>query len=131
MKVYFTVFLALLILAGGIFSEGCAAETTKPAQRAELLDDATMRKLVAADVPSDRYDLLSLIGDWDFDLKYWSRKDADWEFSTGTATNEMILGGRYLSSTLRTTLNIGGNTIPYEGRSFSATTRAGNHIPRS
>ena len=118
MKKHLLVLPVVCILVLAISPNGYAANKAPTTSHIELLDKATMEKLVIVEAPANQHFLSDLMGDWDFDLKYWSKKDADWELSTGTATNEMILGGRFLSSTLRTVLNIGGNTIAYEARSF-------------
>ena len=119
MKNYFTVLLALFVLIGGISSDGYAAEKNRTTLRLEIVDDATMEKLSKLGGPSEQHRILSaLIGAWDYDLKYWEKKDSEPQLSTGTIVNEMILGGRFLSSKTNVILNIGGQNIPYEGWSI-------------
>ena len=116
MKNHFTALLALLILTGGISSHGYAEEKPRITPRLEILDDATMKKLAKLSEPSAQHRTLSsLTGTWDYTLKYWTKEDSDAQTSSGTLTNEMILGDQFLSSKTGLILNIGGQNIPYEG----------------
>lgn len=85
----------------------------------ELIDDATMKKILAATEPSEHMRVLSpMIGKWYYELKYWAKKDADPQLSSGLVDNQMMFGGRFLSSQLNLILNIGGQNIHYEGTNF-------------
>ena len=112
-KIILTCVCVSALLMGGSFSGAYAAETSRPTTRIELLTKDSIKKL--AKIDEEHSILPALSGNWDFDLKYWSNKDSEPQLSTGTATNEMILGGRYLSSKANVVLNIGGQNIPYEG----------------
>jgi hypothetical protein len=119
MKKYFTALLAFFVLIGGVVSDGYAEEKIRTAPRVGMLDDATMGKLSKLGAPSEQHHILSaLIGAWDYDLKYWEKKDSEPQLSTGTIVNEMILGGRFLSGKTNVILNIGGQNIHYEGWSI-------------
>jgi len=120
MKKYMTALLALLVLTGGSVSYAHAAEKAKePPTRFEKLDEATMEKMAKLGAAHEENRILaSLIGTWDFDLKFWSSKDAEPQLSTGTVTNEMVLGNRFLSGKMMVVLNIGGENVPYEGWSL-------------
>jgi hypothetical protein len=93
-----------------------AQATARTAQRVEILNAATMKELEKQGAPSEQHRLLSsLAGKWAFDLKYWAKKDAEPQLSTGTATNEMVLGDRFLSSKIFAMLNFDGQVLPYQG----------------
>jgi hypothetical protein len=115
MKTYFFAFLALVI-ATSIPLTAHAVEVTKSKAKIELLDEAAMQRLGGRGTSSTQHEILpALVGDWSFDLKYWSKKDAEPQLSMGTVKNEMVLGDRFLSSKASVMLNIGGQNIPYEG----------------
>lgn len=56
--------------------------------------------------------LQDLAGNWTFKMKMWSDPSAKPENYEGTATYEMILGGRYLQSIQKGVMN----GMPFEGR---------------
>lgn len=118
MKKYMTALMTFLVLAGislGVHAQEKAA-AFPPLER---MDTAAMEKLAKLGVAHEQNRILaSLIGTWDFDLKYRSGKDAEPQLSTGTVTNEMVLGNRFLSSKMIVVLNIGGENIPFEGWGF-------------
>ena len=113
------VFLfALLFLTYGA-TPGYAAKKAGNVPHIELLSKATMQKLIEKGSPSEQHQILaSLSGIWDYDLKYWSKKGSEPQLSNGTVDNKMVLGDRFLSSKINIILNIGGQSIPYEGWLF-------------
>ncbi len=116
MKNCLAVALALFVLAAGISTESHAEEKTATIPHIEMLDDATIEKLTTSGALSEQHQLLvPLAGVWYYELKYWTKEGEDPQISTGIATNEMILGGKYLLSKTSLILNIGGQNIPYEG----------------
>ena len=117
MKNYMTAVLAFLVLMGGSVHAEYAEEKAKVAPPPnEMLEGATMEKLAKLGAASEQHRILeTLAGAWNFDLKYWTNKDAEPQLSTGTVTNEMILGNRFLSGKIAMILNIGGENIHYEG----------------
>lgn len=107
--------LALLVLAAGVSAESRAEGEAAATPYIEMLDDVTMEKLLPSSELSDqRQLLLPLAGNWYYELKYWTREGAEPQISTGTAKNEIILGGVYLLSRTSLILNVGGQNIPYE-----------------
>jgi len=120
MKNYMTAVLAFIVLMGAGVPNGYAGEKAAArAPRIEMLDDATMTKMRKLGMADEQNRILaSIVGAWDFDLHFWSKEDSDPQFSTGTAANEMIFDNRFLSSKMLVILNIGGETIPYEGWSL-------------
>jgi hypothetical protein len=116
MKNYLIALCALLVLTVGISSEARAEKKAAPAPQIEMLDDATVEKLAALGGLSEQHQLLAtLIGTWYYEMRYWPKEGAEPQTSTGTATNEIILGGKYLLTKTSLILNIGGQNIPYEG----------------
>ena len=116
MRQIFICSLTLFFLTISFISNAYAEEKHVSAPRIEMLDDATMDKLVKLPEPSAPHQMLSsLIGTWYYTIKYWTKEGADAQISTGLITNEMILDGRFLSSKTSLLLNIGGQYIPYEG----------------
>lgn len=93
-----------------------AAQKAKatPAPRAELLGKEAMQKLEKQGEASEQNQILAaLVGDWDYDLNFWSKKGAPAQMSTGYTTNKMIFNNRFLSLETSVPLNIGGQNIPY------------------
>lgn len=115
MRNYLAILLSLLVFATMTSWEARAEEKAAVSASIEMLDDATMEKLAASGELSDQQQLLaSLTGTWYYELKYWTNEGTAPQISTGTATNEMILGKKYLLSKTSVILNIGGQNIPYE-----------------
>lgn len=118
------VLLALFVLIGALASTGCDAEENRssknsPASQAEIqfLGDATMDKLAQTATASEHHRIFTeLVGQWDYELKFWSGRDAKPQKSRGTMDNKLELSDRYLFGTTVVILNIGGQIIPYEGR---------------
>ncbi len=107
--------LAMLVFVAWIPVESRAEEKTASTPHIEMLDDSIIDKLLPSSELSDQHQLLlPLTGTWYYVLKYWAKEGVEPQISTGTATNEMILGGKYLLSKTSLILNIGGQNIPYE-----------------
>lgn len=116
MKNCFVTLCALLVLTAGISSEAHAEKKAAPTPQIEMLDDATIEKLAPLGELSEHHQLLApLAGTWYYEMRYWSKEGAEPQISTGTATNKIILGGKYLLSKTSLILNAGGQNIPYEG----------------
>ncbi len=64
--------------------------------------------------------LAKAVGDWKVTNKYWYSPDSEPEVSEGTATAEMIMGGRYLQFTHRGTIM----GMPFEGVSIEGYDKA-------
>lgn len=116
MKISLTATLCLFLFMVCASLEVYAEEKTSTTPQIEMLSDAVMDKLEkASETPEQSQLLLPLAGSWYYELKYWTKAGAEPQVSTGIATNEMILGGRYLQTKTNLILNIGGQNIPYEG----------------
>ncbi|MCB1784522.1 MAG: DUF1579 family protein [Alphaproteobacteria bacterium] len=124
MKRFTLASLVLMFTLSGWSSTGFAAEKTFTKSQGskshiEMLDEATVKKLHKDGAASERnFVLMPMLGRWEFDLKFWSQKDASPQLSTGYVVNTMILDNRFMSSEMNVILNIGGQNIPYEGQGY-------------
>ena len=113
-SIYVIALLALLCF--GIAAPAQAKGKPGDIPRVEKLDHAAMEKLKKLAGLTDESRLLStLAGTWDYIVKYRTDEDADPQMSSGAMTNEMVVGGRFLSSKTTLILNVGEQNIPYEG----------------
>lgn len=89
------------------------AEATKAAQAAgEMSEDAMMKQMAEMAAPNEHHQhLAKMAGSWTYKSKMWMAPDAPPVESEGKATNEMILGGRFLK--MHTTGMMMG--MPFEG----------------
>ena len=116
MKFFWTALLVLFSFTAGNVSQSFAEERITTPPQIDLIDDAIMEKLLQASEASEQSQLLiPLEGTWYYEFKYWVRDDAEPQISSGTATSEMILNGKYLLTKTNLILNIGGQNIPYGG----------------
>lgn len=107
--------LTFIVVFFGVFTNSYAEKIAKSTPEIEILDDAIMEKLAQSEATSEEQQLLnSLAGKWYYELSYWNKNDAEAQISTGTAKNEIILGGKYLLSKTNLILNLDGENIPYE-----------------
>lgn len=116
MKNHFIALSAALILIGISLSSAHAAENKQDTSKIEMLDDAVMQKLVQSGDLLDQHQLLAaLAGSWYYELRYWEKSGAEPQISSGIATSDLILDGKYLVTKTTLILNIGGQNIPYAG----------------
>lgn len=116
MSKIFALLVALLLFAA---VDARAEDQNTGLPQIEALDTPTLEKLSKEGEASLQHDILArMAGTWSFDLKFTAKKDAAPQTSSGTAVNEMILGGRFLSGKMTTILNIGGQNLAYEGVSL-------------
>jgi hypothetical protein len=108
--------VALTLLCFFIAAPARAAENTGGIPRVEKLDDTSMKKLRQLVEPTAQHQMLSsLAGTWNYTAAFKPSEDADPQTSAGAMTNEMVVGGRFLSSKTSLILNVGEQNIPYEG----------------
>lgn len=87
-----------------------ATLTSAPAARAQEPDEEARRRamaqraLEAAQAGPEHERLAALAGDWNVTISTWTTPTAAPLVATGSATNRMILGGRFLSSETSATL---------------------------
>ncbi len=75
-----------------------------------------MQKWMAFMTPGEPHDMLAgRAGTWDLTTKMWEQPGAAPEESSGTATSEMIMGGRYLLDKIEGTVM----GMPFEGLGIS------------
>lgn len=114
--------LALAVMCFFLAAPAHAAEKKAPAAtataEARLPDDDVAMGFISRGEASAKDvlpPLLPLVGAWDYTESIWTDPKAQPERATGTAANELVMGQRYLSSKSTGTLNIGRETIPFEG----------------
>ena len=108
--------LAVLMTSTGVTSAAQAKGNPGDIMQIEKLDDASVKKLQQLAAPTAQHQMLaSLAGTWNFTASFWVNENADPQMSGGAMTNEMAVGGRFLSSKTTLILNVGGQNIPYEG----------------
>ena len=83
-------FLMMLWLSWGL--AGQAQENPIPEQQAAITE--AYMKLAAPGAEHQRLGMLA--GNWNLEVKMWPQPGAEPMVMTGTGTNEMILGGRFL-----------------------------------
>lgn len=116
MKNCVMVLCIFFTLVAGLPSSGHTEQKPRATPQIKLLDDVTVEKLTKAQEPAEQHRMLSaLSGTWYYNLQYWTDENAEAQASSGLMTNEMVLGGRFLSSKTVLILNVGGQNIPYEG----------------
>jgi hypothetical protein len=121
--------LRLLVLAFiclGVIAPAQAAKkaTEKPpattaAPEARLSGDDIAMGIIARAKVSDKDNtavLMPLTGTWDFVESFWTDPKAEPEHANGFVTNDMVMGGRYLSSKAVGSIGIGREQIPFEGQ---------------
>ncbi|MDD3020691.1 MAG: DUF1579 family protein [Alphaproteobacteria bacterium] len=119
-----TLTLLSLIIIPSISAISAEKKTSKTFQphksQIELLEQSAIEKLENDGNAAEQSAVLdSLGGEWNFNLKYWSKEGADPQESTGTIVNEMVLDKRFLSGTLSAILNIGGQNIHLNGMLYT------------
>lgn len=101
-----TALFLMLFLAGIISSQEEASQN---------MQDEEMKAWMKFMKPGEPHAWFSkAVGDWKFSNKYWYSPDSEPEVSEGTATAEMIMGGRYLKFTHQGTVM----GMPFEGVSI-------------
>jgi Protein of unknown function (DUF1579) len=97
----FKIFQFLVILAVfgslSVVIAAQAGEEAKEKQAAEHDHDAMMEKYKEFSTPNENHKVLdTLVGDWDYTIKWWMSPDSKPEESKGTSKVEWIMGGRFI-----------------------------------
>ncbi len=94
------------------------AEQTKLAQPAvDPAKEAAMKAVQQAGSPSEGHKALEpLIGTWNYTMSFWMSPDAAPQSMTGTTTNTLILGGRFLKQEVRGQAE---GQPPFEGMGYT------------
>ncbi|MDD9901018.1 MAG: DUF1579 family protein [Alphaproteobacteria bacterium] len=116
MKKTKVIALSLAIVASFIVAHTYAtARQTAQQPPKGFVDETVIMSMIERGQPSEAYTLkvlAPLIGEWEYSAAFWSTPDADPAYASGTATNEMIMGDRFLSSKILGSLNIAGHNVP-------------------
>lgn len=107
-----TKILTLAILLLGITTFAVAQESAAPTEMSEE-QKKVMANFQTYSTPTENHELMKpLAGNWNTEVTMWMAPGAPGETSQGTATAELIFGGRYLEQKFL------GNFMnqPYEGR---------------
>jgi hypothetical protein len=87
-----TIVMTLGLVAG--LAAVAAAQEPAPEERARI-----QQEMMAAMQPGPEHArLVDMAGEWNIEVRMWPAPDAEPMISTGTASNRMILGGRFLES---------------------------------
>jgi Protein of unknown function (DUF1579) len=97
-----------------------AAKDLPPAkQKPIVFDDEALKQMTERGAANEHHEILAqIIGEWDYAASVWPKAGAEPEESTGTITNQIILGGRYLASQYNGILRIDNHFVPFEAQSF-------------
>jgi len=93
-----TVFGFILMDTAATAGEEPKESTEKTGKSASSPDhEAMMEKYKEYSTPNENHKVLdTLVGDWDYALKWWVAPGAEPEVSTGTSTIKWIMGGRFI-----------------------------------
>jgi len=87
--------------------------TQEPAEEPDLAPEVV--SAIDAGKAGPEHELLAkLAGEWTVQMKMWMAPDAPPLTPTATATNEMVLGGRFLQTHSSGEMKFGGTSLPVE-----------------
>ncbi len=93
------------VLVSCVFALGAGlarGEETKTAPATDAAKQAAMEAWKKAGSPSEGHKALEpFVGTWNYTMKWWMTPDAQPESMTGTTTNSLIFGGRFLKQEVR------------------------------
>jgi hypothetical protein len=103
--VIFTVFGSLSIVGPSQAGEESKEKQESVKQKASEHDhDAMMEKWKEFSTPNENHKVLdTLVGDWDYTIKWWMSPDAKPEESEGTSEIKSIMGGRFIEQAVQGT----------------------------
>jgi len=110
MKKFVTLLFALSLLASNpVFS----------AEKLEAPGEAALKKIVERAAPSETMNinvLLPLSGEWEYTAVLFTEPGVEPQKAFGKITNQMVLGNRFLSSTIMGNVNVAGHETPVNGQ---------------
>jgi len=116
MKKFVAVVSTLSVLVGGVITP-VYADKASPNTKDIVFSAAAIEEMTKLGMPSKMHEVLApLIGTWEYTVTVWMSPEAKPEQSTGTSVNELILGGRFVSSKVTGILRMGDNFVPFEGQ---------------
>ena len=116
MRNLFFGLMAGFALSVTIVSSSFSAEEAKSNSAPMAMDEAAMKKMMEISSPNEKHKLLeSLVGDWTYTVTMRMQPDAPAQESSGTNSNKMIMGGRFLQQEVKGSMDMGGKTQPFNG----------------
>ncbi|MGB0719035.1 MAG: DUF1579 domain-containing protein [Bdellovibrionales bacterium] len=114
-----TLYLTLIALVVVAISGAAIADHHMDGDHVGMPDAEKMAAAMAVGQPGPEHELLKkLAGDWDYTITYTMMPGAPEQTSTGTAEHELELGGRFLEQEVEGPMDMGGQTMTYEGKGF-------------
>jgi hypothetical protein len=93
------IFLLVTFSAGGILAQD---KPVKKRPLTEIAKEAIDKKKAEATEPGEQHKhLAAMAGNWEYTGKIWMGADAPPVETSGTSTNKMILGGRFLQQEIK------------------------------
>lgn len=112
-KSFVRIFSTVLVF----LSASITLARAQPPASTPVSEVSATEKTKALENPSKMHDVLSLLlGTWDYTVTVWLSPDSKPEHSTGTAVNDIILGGRFISGKATGILRADDNFMPFEGQ---------------
>lgn len=99
-----------------LFAFAAVAQHDHSAHSTPAMDPAMMQAMMAAGTPGAPHKKLDgMVGSWDTKITLWMMPGMDPMMSTGTSTNQWVMGGRYLEQRFKG--DFAG--MPFEGVGYS------------
>ena len=114
-------YVAALAGQDPVHEHGAKKAPAHAATAAHTLDESVIKKMLDRGRPAESINvtvLARLLGDWYYTAAFWAVPGVEPQRTKGKIGNEMILDGRFLSSTVLGSWNIGGYDVPVKGQGF-------------
>ena len=114
-------YLAALAGEDPVHEHGAQKARSHATAAPQLLDEAVVKKMMDSGKPSEANHfkiLAQLSGDWYYKAAVWAVPGAEPRWTTGTITNQMVMGSRFLSSTVVGSMDIGGQQVLITGQGY-------------
>jgi len=104
-----------------VHERGAQKTRSHAAAAPQLLDEAVVKKMLDSGKPSEanHFKILAVLsGDWYYKAAVWAVPGAEPRWTTGTITNQMVMGNRFLSSNVGGFLDLGGQKVLLTGQGY-------------
>lgn len=108
MKKFAALCFSLCLLAAPAFAE-----------KSKAPGEAEVNAIIERAAPSDTNNinvLSPLSGEWEYSVSVWLKPGVEPQKATGKMTSDMVLGNRFLSSTIMGSVNVAGHETPLNGQ---------------
>ena len=113
-----TVVAGLALLVAG-FSFGMLVSATRAGDQAEMTPEAMMQKWMEYGAPGKQHqEMAAMAGTWNIAGTSWEYPGADAQTSTMKSKVEPILDGRYMVERVTGSIDMGEQSMPFEGRNL-------------